>query len=64
MCVCVCVRAAFGLDAYCLFPQCVKVSFPLMGEGCGSVQSVHASREMEAMCRAYSRCLLAAQLKL
>ena len=49
------MRVAFGLDACCLFPQCVQAVIPLTGV-------VHASREMEAMGRAGSQCLVAGPL--
>ena len=39
------MRAAFGLDACCLFPQCVQAVIPLITERC----ALHLSREMEAV---------------
>ena len=49
------VRDAFGFDACCLFPQCVKATIPLIG-------AIHSSREMEAMGRGSSQCLVAGPL--
>ena len=51
---------AFGLDAYCLFPQCVQAVIPL--RECGNLWPTHASREMEAMGRACSHFLVAGPL--
>ena len=52
------MKAAFGLDACSLFPQCVQAIIPLT-RGCAGIQPAHASRKVEAMGRAYSQCLVA-----
>ena len=54
------MRRGFGLEAYCLFPQCVQAVIPLrVGAG---VWCSHASMEMEAMCRVSNQSLFAGPL--
>ena len=48
------MRVAFGLDVCCLFLLC----YPL-GRIYANVQPALASREMEAMSRSFSQCLVA-----
>ena len=63
------MRAAFGLDACCLFPQCVQAVIPFIGGCWYTVWEMEAmgrassqSWEMEAMGRATSQCLAAGPL--
>ena len=61
------VIVSFGLDACCLFPQCVKAIFPLLGgmllHGLRSCAGIwpppRVSRDMEAMGRFYSHSVVA-----
>ena len=56
------MRAAFGLGGCLLFPQCVQAVIPLVGGVPVGVRPACSSREMEAMGRAYSQCLVAEPL--
>ena len=55
------MRAAFGLDACCLFPQRVQAVILLIGVVL-IYGPEHVSRETEAMGRVSSQCLVAGPL--
>lgn len=55
------LKDASGLGAFCLLPHCVQAIIPLE-RACASVRPEHDSREMGAISRAFSQCLVAGLL--